>query len=310
MSNTNYTIDAVRFDFVCEQFFGLMIETSASFILYGFYVHYFFSTIRPLSRRITKAQIPLLIAIWVMLLLGTTHTILGFTRDILYFRYIQKLVRAYIPWSEDPLFRKYNILAMTQNILFAANNLLTDTFLLYRCYLIWNCRVRVILIPGMLMIAAFVPGLLQSLVLNYHFSLLESLSTFLMATVTNMLLTGLIAGRVWWMKHEVSHYTETYDSVFRTRYGTAMKIILESGALYCVTSILLTVTTPLTTGAGWYFHSILFALGWQIVNIIPTVALVRGTQHSEDGESSPGEEGDHPLVFVNLGPRSANANST
>ncbi|KAJ7612586.1 hypothetical protein FB45DRAFT_939358 [Roridomyces roridus] len=245
-----------------------------------------------------------------MLLLGTTHAALGLTRDIVYFRYVQKSARAYAPSQTDPLFRKYKALALTQNVIFAGNNLLTDAFLLYRCYLIWNCRLWVIVFPGILMIAAFIPALLQSLVLIEHFSLLKSLSSYLMATVTNMILTGLIAGRIWWKKHEVSHYTESYESILRMRYATAMKIILESGALYCTTSVLLIATTPLKTGPVWYFHSILFALGWQIVNIIPPVALVRGTQQSEDGKSSPGEESGHPMVLVNLGPRSANANST
>ncbi|KAJ7630169.1 hypothetical protein FB45DRAFT_914822 [Roridomyces roridus] len=279
--STNYTVDAEEFEFVAEQFLSLMVETCASFVLYGFYVHYFLSTISNLSRRVLNGRLPLLIAIWLMLLFATTHTVLGFTRDILYFRFLQAVVRA--SPGVDQTFEKS--LAQGQNILFAVNNLLTDTFLLYRCYLVWNRRIWVTILPGMLMIAAFVPAVLQSLDLAWQFSLAEDVATFGLATLTNMILTGLIAGRIWWMSREVSNYTETYSSVFQRRYGIAMRIILESGALYCLFSLTLTITSPFMSVAAGYVRSITFALGWQILNIIPTVALVRGVQQPDDCES-------------------------
>ncbi|KAJ7877923.1 hypothetical protein B0H14DRAFT_2712101, partial [Mycena olivaceomarginata] len=62
-----------------------------------------------------------------------------------------------------------------------------------------------------------------------------------MAGATNIVLTCLTAGRIWYIRREVQ--TLTGWRAFRKRYNTASAIILESGVLYILHVIIYVIST-------------------------------------------------------------------
>ncbi|KAJ7630203.1 hypothetical protein FB45DRAFT_531005 [Roridomyces roridus] len=132
----NYTVDSVLFNALCQEFELEFIQTCVTIFLYGVYIHLFVSMIGDLSRRTMDGRVPLLMAVWVMFVFGTAEALFAFARRLFLFRALQLQVQN--PAHENDVLRfaqtvkTVKSLQKAQNILFAANNLLTDAFLLYR----------------------------------------------------------------------------------------------------------------------------------------------------------------------------------
>ncbi|KAJ8090872.1 hypothetical protein PM082_024794 [Marasmius tenuissimus] len=137
----------------------------------------------------------------------------------------------------------------SKSITFAAHgltvtsNLLTDVILLWRCYLVWGSRVRIVLLPILLCSATNVLGYLtMSDGVHVHdFASLEFypdkmapqsviLLCFSFGTLcSNLLLTILIAGRVFYISHQVAKLTK---QPIAEMYRTIISASIESGLLY------------------------------------------------------------------------------
>ncbi|KAJ6605182.1 hypothetical protein DFH09DRAFT_1120949 [Mycena vulgaris] len=102
-----------------------------------------------------------------------------------------------------------------------------------------------------------------------------------MATFTNLVLLALTAGRISWMRR-AAFYAGLNDTC-RTRCRTAVTIILESGAIYYIYAVLLTITfsiRPLTWSVA---YGITLGISLQAINIAPTLTVVRiGLGHNTD----------------------------
>ncbi|KAJ8092377.1 hypothetical protein PM082_023832 [Marasmius tenuissimus] len=143
-----------------------------------------------------------------------------------------------------------------------ASNVLTDVILLWRCYLIWGSRMRVIVLPGLLCFGNTTLGCLTMV----HFSdsqgefsplnpFTDLISEFwdspkltpqsiilLCFSVGNMcsnaLLTSMIAGRVFYISHQVA---KDLKQPIQRIYKTAIYASLESGILYPLTLLIFTL---------------------------------------------------------------------
>ncbi|KAJ7929664.1 hypothetical protein B0H13DRAFT_923886 [Mycena leptocephala] len=89
-----------------------------------------------------------------------------------------------------------------------------------------------------------------------------------LGAATNLILTGFTAGRILWIRQAASNMD--LDNTLRSRYNTAVGIILESGAIYCAAAIFLVITVSLDGG----FFALGFGITQQLINIIPVFSLV------------------------------------
>lgn len=67
------------------------------------------------------------------------------------------------------------------------------------------------------------------------------LASFILPLCTNVMVTSLIIGRIWYMTHEAARYSLQPNSATRK----AMNIIIESGALYFAVQLVFVVTYAL-----------------------------------------------------------------
>ncbi|KAJ7606496.1 hypothetical protein FB45DRAFT_1068455 [Roridomyces roridus] len=247
----------------------------------GVYVPLFISAISHLSRR-AAGQLPLFIVTWTMLAFGTAHAIIEVSRTTNFVHIFQQAIQNYYMDATGSYVFAFNALTEAEDILFSINNMLTDLFLLYRCYVIWG-SVRVTILPGLLILSTFLTALIQSL---NHIQASPLLAEMLLYEVRAVESTHNVAGRIWWMKREVSCLDAVPTNIFRKRYTKAIEIIVDSAALYCLLSIVLAATSSYTEGPGMLVHNILYSAGTQAANIIPTLAIVRGIRERDEDSKS------------------------
>ncbi|KAJ7585292.1 hypothetical protein C8J56DRAFT_950300 [Mycena floridula] len=172
-------------------------------------------------------------------------------------------------------------LSLALKVLFLVSNLLADTILIYRCYLVWGRNRRVIILPALGYICTIVFFGVQFA--SDSTAGLAAVIAFLAATfVTNLITVGLTAGRIWWIARKSR---ALLGLTTKRRYSTAIAVVLESGIVYPV--MLFAGTMTLITGGSigtWIFVGIIY----QAVGIAPTLVIVRvslGVTH-DDVESS------------------------
>ncbi|KAJ7819825.1 hypothetical protein B0H13DRAFT_2378146 [Mycena leptocephala] len=111
------------------------------------------------------------------------------------------------------------------DILLLLNNFAADMLFIYRCYVIWSgsrYKRQVIGVP------------LIFLLLDYHLHFPGSTPVIVVSVglaITNLLLTGLTAGRIWWTRR---HLQVIGEPKLVHRYMTAIKLLFESSLLYFV----------------------------------------------------------------------------
>ncbi|KAJ3576022.1 hypothetical protein NP233_g713 [Leucocoprinus birnbaumii] len=158
-------------------------------------------------------------------------------------------------------------LIQSRQTLYFVNNLLADALLIYRCYVIWSYSTAVIVLPCLLFATSFGVGVF------YASDLLAMLKSrgynyMWLALAFNILLTTLIALRIWWMARQAS---KALGPTMARRYYSAMVIIIESGAIY---SLYVLVDQILKTAVD---KNILFmdAGLTQVTTIAPTLIIVQ-----------------------------------
>ncbi|KAF9066447.1 hypothetical protein BDP27DRAFT_1011583 [Rhodocollybia butyracea] len=160
-------------------------------------------------------------------------------------------------------------------------NIIADALLLYRCYVVWGARKYIIVGPFLI---SLVNTTLEkenvSQVLNevkngnvgsgenasLQTASAISFSFLIVNLLTNLILTGLIAGRIWWISKETRRALGGADD---KRIGSIATMVLESGLLYPVAlaiGLALKLTETVTE-----VHPILTI----IVGMAPTLIMVR-----------------------------------
>ncbi|KAJ7142725.1 hypothetical protein C8R44DRAFT_866030 [Mycena epipterygia] len=208
----------------------------AYLVIFGFYLH--------VLRTHGIAQHRFLAASTILLfILGTAHcalqlatTILGDKAQLLeaLFETTTDVVEDASLWDAAvPLFGVSNSLTEA-----ASGIYVTSTIFIFRCYVIWGYRRKIVIFPMILTLA--VAGLGYSNVqinLATDFEgggriiLFSSVATSLFNT---FILMGLTVGRIWWLARAARH---VMGRKIANRYYTACAMILESGALYCIGGI-------------------------------------------------------------------------
>ncbi|KAJ8088140.1 hypothetical protein PM082_013691 [Marasmius tenuissimus] len=123
-------------------------------------------------------------------------------------------------------------------------NIVAESMLIHRCYLIWGRQKRVAIPLATLSLVGslffFAAGIMAALGYGNRRSewgarLITYVDTFrfvglLMSTIVNVLVTLLTAGRIWQSNRELSAYLGIKKDT--SMFSTALRIILESGAIY------------------------------------------------------------------------------
>ncbi|KAJ7624318.1 hypothetical protein DFH06DRAFT_1446031 [Mycena polygramma] len=161
--------------------------------------------------------------------------------------------------------------------LLVTNNLVTDGLFTYRCFIVWGRNIRVAAAPMLMLLTTTVLGYLSSathpsqdggVIVGY----LDFWIPFDMILATNVILTGLTAGRIWWIRRD-ARVLEPADV---QKYDTAIAMILESGAIYCLTILLyLLLSSTNSSPNAQKVTAVLYASLPQIMNIAPTTMIVR-----------------------------------
>ncbi|KAJ7504905.1 hypothetical protein B0H11DRAFT_2221093 [Mycena galericulata] len=271
----NYVVDAADFEDQWSTMLFTVSVNSTVLLLYALYVVLFIFSLYTLHQR--KPAVPkfLHVTSWIMFVLATCGTLIVITTTGISMRMNYLLVRGSTDAARR-LLSLYHALALAQDVTLTINNLVTDFLLLYRCYMIWGSRRSFLVVPGLMMLATMVVGCV--VVLGYYHLIELSLDIdprvpFIMGGVTTILLTCLTGGRIWYIRREGRLLAW---QTLRTRYDTAVAMILESGLLYCLCVIIYVISVSIPSSASTtIFNGVSWGLVQVGVNIVPTLIVVR-----------------------------------
>jgi len=125
---------------------------------------------------------------------------------------------------------------------------MNDALLLYRCYIVWNCNRWVIAVPCLIFSASTVLSmisLVQSALPNANF-FQKSTTNFSVPWISltsalNLLVTGLIAGRILYMGHKYGRVLSKTNSSHYNPYTGVIAIIVESALPLSIVGIIFSV---------------------------------------------------------------------
>ncbi|KAJ7850431.1 hypothetical protein B0H13DRAFT_2321471 [Mycena leptocephala] len=170
---------------------------------------------------------------------------------------------------------------LAQYILGVTDNAVTDSLLIFRCYVIWKTSHKwVVALPVLLAFATTAAGYVASYqIYPVHVLYADSLIDFLaLALATNISLAALMVGRILYTRRNLRTLGQT---TFIRRYNTAIKVLLESAVLYLLCLCAEMVLLALSTSTG---SNTVFVIGLQLMNIVPALIVVQiGLENDEGG---------------------------
>ncbi|KAF8184061.1 hypothetical protein K438DRAFT_1937353 [Mycena galopus ATCC 62051] len=229
-----YVVESGQFDSSWISLIEVLTKAGASLLLYGIYINLFLLSIHIFSRR--RDTKILIAASCAMAVVGTTQIAVNVAETAITARFVQQLVHGQL--LNEP--QSLKTLEFTQFVLLMINSTVTDTFFMYRCYVIWGYRRKVLILPALLGLTTLIVVILGA----KSTSTTPARISVGFAAMTNGVLTALTAGRIMWIWHQSSHVG--LHIPYRSRYGRAIGLILESGAIYCAAAIFLLITVSTT----------------------------------------------------------------
>ncbi|KAJ7451565.1 hypothetical protein FB451DRAFT_1283608 [Mycena latifolia] len=252
--------------------------------LTGIYSQLAVVAFRLFSRRSADGRAIFMSAIVVMLFLALTEIIIQLVLTSLALRSLYSVVQ---DASETIAFlrhqtsfqRLFQRIHFAQDMILITNNAIADGLFIYRCYVVWGYNKRVISLPVLLLLITTVLGYVsvyRNDISNPGSHIMDIRVGFAFAIATNLTLTGLTAGRIWWAKRQLAVVGRSKSS---QRYTTAISVLLESGAAYCLTLILvilaMSAVRKATVGPAAVLAALSYGAASELVNIIPTVFIIR-----------------------------------
>ncbi|KAJ6530145.1 hypothetical protein B0H19DRAFT_1082552 [Mycena capillaripes] len=223
----------------------------SSSILAGIYISLFLLSLYSLSRRKAPRVKLLLVASWVMAILGTMQMAVDIAIAAIYARSLQHVVHSKVP---PQFMASLNVLEMLQGLLFVLNK-------------------TVVILPALFILSDLVVGILVS---TPGSGMTDCRIPYSLGTAINVYLTaftGKLSLLVRWNFRELIYSPSQPAEYCGPDVQHVMLVLttrLESGAIYCVLAILLMITFSLKAG----MYSLVFSIAQQMINIIPTFTLV------------------------------------
>ncbi|KAF9063984.1 hypothetical protein BDP27DRAFT_1426363 [Rhodocollybia butyracea] len=182
-------------------------------------------------------------------------------------------------------FSAFESIDIAEAAVYVTANIIADALLLYRCYVVWGARKYIILGPFLISLTNTALGLAAAVLEqkssdriliavaanlgeNASLKAVSAISTSFLAVnlVTNIVLTGLIAGRIWWISQETRR---SLPGVGGKNLNSIVAMILESGSLYPVALAICLGLNKANTEAS--IEPVLTV----IVGMAPTLIMVR-----------------------------------
>ncbi|OBZ71515.1 hypothetical protein A0H81_08691 [Grifola frondosa] len=253
-----------------ENFWHESGESNVSLLLPGmnfvlFWSCMFVLTIRRRTPHINKLLVAIAVA---MISFSTAHVSLGF----------QRLIEGFIVLRNQPggpaaFFSDVSIPANVVKVgIHTVNSVIGDSVVVWRCYLVWNKSIKICVVPVLLIIASATCGFAQTVEFagakDLHSAFAHELtiwngSLFTISLATNIIVTSLIALRVWYMLPFQRRYCYF-------RYWRILLIIIESGMIYSV-ALICEITLYFLASNAFY---IVYDPIAQLTAITPTMILV------------------------------------
>ncbi|KAJ6594799.1 hypothetical protein B0H19DRAFT_1247442 [Mycena capillaripes] len=272
----NYTIESTIFDnywdYALSRIYGICVAA----LLYGVLLVLFGFAANLLYHRTGAGRRSLVVATSAMAILATLQLVFYILATMLGLRIVRLGIEGQL-WPAAPAISAINLhncVNTADDFLLVTNNIVTDSLFIYRCFIIWGHNVRIIILPILMLFATTVLGYLSALSADlfvpYH---IDGRLAFGMVLLTNAVLTVLAAGRIWWMRRDACIVLE---SAHVRKCNTAIAIILESGAIYCLAIIIYLIAVSVaSSNLNSPVSAIVQAAMPQIMNIVPTLIIVR-----------------------------------
>ncbi|KAJ3544747.1 hypothetical protein NM688_g5704 [Phlebia brevispora] len=232
-------------------FISLCIET----FFYGLYMVLFVICMYILVYRKDKnapLNWPMILATMALFSMSTVHVVVDFVRGLRAFFSAPSALAYYAEiWDGLSIFKQ---------ALYATNNIVADGLVVYRCYVVWGRSLYVIVVPVLMLIATTVCGYLAV----YNFSQVHpgdnvfasniaewGTALFSLSLATNIIVTTLIATRIWWLARQAS---TTLGHRHARKYHNAVAIIIESGSIYSACAMTLLILYVHRTNAQYLVY--------------------------------------------------------
>ncbi|KAI9454180.1 hypothetical protein F5148DRAFT_985216 [Russula earlei] len=214
--------------FASSELVALCLES----ILYGVYVVLFAECIKVLyhkRRRSAGGNYRLIAVSSVLFILITWHEVLDAVR----------LYHAYRGSQTDRAADLYyvnvtSMLSVMKTSVYLAETIVSDLFILFRCYIVWNASIAIVAFPILLYLADIGTGIAavytltligQNVVFNKEQERVTN-AFFSCTLALNAVCTGLIAFRIWWTQKQ------TQEAKMGSNLTQVSVIVVESGAIY------------------------------------------------------------------------------
>ncbi|KAJ4473003.1 hypothetical protein J3R30DRAFT_3406792 [Lentinula aciculospora] len=254
-------------------------------LFYGFYISLSATYFSLLARQKNEEKFKHLFypaSTLILFILSTTGIILS-TFDVAnLFKYVLVSMADMDPTAREETFVKTRTAI---GVVYALANLIGDIILIYRCYFVWNGRWLAIVAPSFL--STLNTAMVFASIADIQLGSSEEFATggnssqvstgdnlqyaFLAMNVfNNILLTGLIAGRLWYLNRAATRLFGISPSPDK-RYRAIVSMFLESGSLYPIALVICLIIQ--LKGSTATMDPVLL----QIVGIAPMLILVRTT---------------------------------
>ncbi|KAF7352067.1 hypothetical protein MVEN_01169500 [Mycena venus] len=272
-----YLVDPSVFDNYWENVQNEFCTAIMDVLLYGVFIVLFFVSIQLLCRRKTPGRMTFLMLSMAMAVMATTQFCLHIATTTLALRLLRgAITNGQLTVPSNPIGDEhlYWTLVLVQDCVLVTNTVITDSLLVYRCYLVWGRPHKIfVIVPILLMLGTLATGYVTSYDEDYsngpyHF---DPRIVFTLNLFNNFILMMLTAGRIWWVTRT---QRAVFGSEFTPRYNAAIAIILESGAIYCLGLVFQVVALSVQDSfptAVYLSHG----TAGQLVNIAPTLIAVR-----------------------------------
>ncbi|THU83520.1 hypothetical protein K435DRAFT_425595 [Dendrothele bispora CBS 962.96] len=262
-------------------------------LLYGAYLVLFVTCTYIITHRkgcVKKMQLIAIVALFVSATLGfifsCIYTFLHIKEDVIG-DILLTFPRRYPLWATSRI---------TVFGLYVSANITADVVLIHRCYKIWGAKKKIIVFPIFILIinnglalVEFIAMVVEVVKIANNIEIKETLAmgrlldlgdsilkSFLAINFfTNLLIPLMIAGRIWWIGHQVSKFLPK-NKFHPTRY--AMAVCLESGIMYplaLIPALVLAFKQTFKLDTSFMDALSLIPILIQVVGIAPTFIIVR-----------------------------------
>ncbi|KAJ7482231.1 hypothetical protein B0H11DRAFT_1215433 [Mycena galericulata] len=292
---SQYTVDPTDFAHYWGQAMAPLYEAAVAFVFYVIFLVMFALAMRLLHHNKVSGGRYLVIVTSAMFFFATIQLILRGVLAAISLSIVKLEV-------EGSSLRKASLIRtrviFTQYFALVTNNAVTDSFFIYRCYVVWGRTICITILPIIMLAGATILGYVATVQNDYlsESKHVTAATAFILSAATNAFVTILTAGRIWWVRRE-----ERANLLQPNRariYNTAVAMLLESGIIYSFFVIGYVVTEGVTV-----FQNVIVGAMF-LIDIVPILMIVRVGLNHDRRESETSEPVLTDPEFLSIGMRS------